>query len=113
MMEIIEGKWFRLPLLGTDNFRTLMSLGVKYDKSKGMLVDEGTNKSLLIPFLSEVIKQDVIIYKVCAICETNIDCRICEYSSECDYHNSSSLCMCNNCLGREESYAFYIASQIE
>jgi hypothetical protein len=107
-MEIVEGEWFRLPHLGMDNFRTLMSLGVRYDKAKGMLIDEGTNKNLLVTFLSDVLKEEIIIYKKCAVCKNKVDCRICEYNSDCDYHNSSASCLCKDCLKNEENYACYI-----
>jgi len=108
MIEIVEGEWFRLPHLGTDNFKTLMSLGLKYDKAKGMLIDSETNKNLLITFLTQVLKDDVQIYKKCAICEARIDCRTCEYSSDCDFLKASENCLCSKCLEREESYAYYI-----
>jgi hypothetical protein len=107
-MKIVEGEWFRLPHLGVDNFRTLMSLGVKYDRVKGMLVDEGTNKTLLIAFLTDVLGEEVLIYKRCALCKSEIDCRICEYGTVCDYYNASSTCLCRECLKSEESYARYI-----
>ncbi|MGQ9781763.1 MAG: hypothetical protein ACUVQ8_05880 [Nitrososphaeria archaeon] len=107
-MKIIEGEWFRLPRLGVDNFRTLMSLGVKYDKIKGMLVDEGTNKALLITFLSDVLEEEIKIYKRCALCKSEIDCGTCEYNIECDYFNASSLCLCRECSNGEENYAKYI-----
>lgn len=107
-MEIVEGEWFRLPHLGMDNFRTLMSLGIQYDKAKGMLIDEGTNKRLLVTFLKEILKEDIIIYKTCAICKNKVDCRTCEYNEECDYHNASSLCLCKDCLKNEENYINYI-----
>jgi len=107
-MEIVEGEWFRLPHLEMDNFRTLMSLGLKYDKAKGMLIDDGTNKNLLVTFLTEVMREDVIIYKKCAICKNKVDCRTCGYNGECDYRNASSLCLCKDCLESEENYANYI-----
>jgi hypothetical protein len=109
-MEILEGEWFRLPYVGTDDFKTLMSLGLKYDKSKGMLIDDGTNKKLLVMFLTEVLKEDVIIYKKCAICLKKVDCRTCEYNHKCDYYNSSTPCLCKDCLKSEENYASYIMS---
>jgi hypothetical protein len=108
-MEIFEGEWFRLPYLGTDDFRTLMSLGLKYDKEKGMLIDDGTNKKLLVAFLTEAIREDIIICKKCAICTNKVDCRTCEYNDACDYYNSSPLCLCKSCLKSDENYANYIA----
>lgn len=107
-MKIVEGEWFRLPRLDTDNFRTLMSLGVKYDKMRGMMVNEGTNKNLLVTFLSEVLQEEVTIYKKCALCKNEVDCQNCEYDTECDYHNASSLCLCKDCLKSEENYASYV-----
>jgi len=109
-MEILEGEWFRLPYIGTEDFRTLMSLGLKYDKAKGMLIDDGTDKNLLVTFLTEVLREDVIIYKKCAICLSKVDCRTCEYDHKCDCYNSSQLCLCKDCLKSEENYASYIVS---
>jgi len=110
-MEIVEGKWFRLPRLNTNDFRTLMSLGVKYDKSRGMQVGYDANKKLLIEFLENVLKDKIVLYKECAICGKSVDCRKCEYSSKCDYHNSSEKCVCEECLAKDESYALYVIQQ--
>ncbi|MEM1985906.1 MAG: hypothetical protein QXG36_01480 [Nitrososphaeria archaeon] len=107
-MEIVEGKWFRLPRLGVDDFKTLMSLGVKYDKSKGMMINYETNKKLLVEFLENVLNDKIILYKECGICGKNIDCRSCEYSLSCDYYKVSEKCVCDECMTIDESYAFYI-----
>jgi hypothetical protein len=109
-VEILEGEWFRLPYLGTADFRTLLSLGLKYDKARGMLIDYMTNKNLLSTFLKEVLKEDITVYKKCAICAEKVDCRTCECNDACDYFNSSSLCLCKSCLKNEENYANYIMS---
>ncbi len=110
MIEIVEGEWFRLPRLGIDDFKTLMSLGLKYDKVKGLLVNSETNKNLFVIFLTQVLKDEVIIYKRCAICKARIDCKTCEYSSECDFLKASENCLCITCLEKDESYAYYIMS---
>ena len=107
-MEIVEGKWFRLPRLNTDDFKTLMSLGVKYDRSRGMLVSYQTNKKLLIEFLDAVLKDQIVLYKECAICGKNVDCRDCEYKLKCDYYNASEKCICKECMAKDESYALYV-----
>lgn len=107
-MEIVEGKWFRLPRLNVNDFKTLMSLGVKYDKVKGMMINYETNKKLLIEFLENVLNDKIILYKECGICRKIVDCRGCEYSLECDYYKASEKCVCKECLAKDESYAFYI-----
>ncbi|MEM4311004.1 MAG: hypothetical protein QXX95_01265 [Nitrososphaerales archaeon] len=115
-MKIVLNEWFKLPRLGKETFIKLMSIGVKYDKTKGFLVNEGTNLLSFSSVIKEALREEVEFYPKCAIDELVTPCDICAYREVCDRKEISSKCLCDECYNNRDIFTFYttnLASKIE
>lgn len=108
MLRLQKGKAFRLPRLGSDIFARLMKAKLKYDRKRGMFeITDNTDISSVINILKQALKDEVIFELNCIICSKSADCYECEYADVCDRSDVSSLCICKECMNRQDAYEHY------
>lgn len=109
MIRLQKGIPFRLPRVGSDTFSKLMRAKLKYDKKSGMFeVTESTDISDVISILTKALNDEVVLELECIICSKSANCAECEYGDICDRSKVSSLCICCDCLNKEDVYERYI-----
>lgn len=97
MLEIpLEGD-FRLPRLGTDGFRKLMSAGLEYDTKKGFSVKRNANLVELKMALTSQLNEDIEFIFDCFVCGERMSCADCEYHATCSIERCGR-CICSSCM---------------
>ena len=80
-MKIVMGEWFRIPRVGPDVFKRLVSeVGLIYDKYSGFKATSETDLVLLISVLRIALKEDVEVIIKCFICGAPVNCGKCRYN---------------------------------
>jgi hypothetical protein len=97
MLEIpLEGD-FRLPRVGTEGFRKLMTSGLEYDSKTGFRVKNNANLEQLKANLRSILNDEVEFVFNCFVCGERMSCTGCEYHSTCSIEKCGR-CLCSKCM---------------
>ncbi len=112
-MKVLDKKSFKLPYVDSDTYRTLMRLGLRYDRQMRTYsaedLEEDKAESVL-ELLAKILKEDVNFnqntslakpeqaVQKCLGCGKNFSCNECRYFELCETKNVSSSCICGTCL---------------
>jgi len=109
-IEITPNEWFRLPRLDREVFAALMRSGVKYDHTKGFMIDDRTNSKDVIDVLGTALNETVTVISSiskikCFTCGEDVDCQNCTYFDICP--RDSKFCLCESHKQGEQNLAEY------
>ncbi len=108
MIKLQKGIPFKLPRLGRDTFARLMRAKLKYDKKRGMFeVADTTNLSSVIAILNDALGDEIVLELQCILCLKSAECSSCEYADICYREEVSNLCICKECLSKQDAYEQY------
>ena len=96
-MKIKLESWTWLPRLGTDAFRELMRIGVKYEKKRGFYIPAAVDLQSVANIIGSATGKPVIFIFNCYICGKETDCLECEYKWACRIETTSGRCICSEC----------------
>lgn len=96
-MKIKLENWIWLPKLGTDAFKELMKVGVKYDKKKGFYIPATVDLQSVASIIGRSTGKPVSFTFSCYICGKETDCLDCEYKWACRIEMTSGRCICSEC----------------
>jgi hypothetical protein len=96
-MIIPLGEWFRLPRLGTDGFKRVLSAGVEYDSKSGFKVKENADLVALKSVLASELGEDINFFFRCFSCGIKMSCSDCPYNMLCSIEYCRK-CICSRCM---------------
>ncbi|MDG6935204.1 MAG: hypothetical protein JRN68_11005 [Nitrososphaerota archaeon] len=114
MLEIpLEGD-FRLPRVGSEGFRKLMSSGLEYDTKTGFRVKRNADLVELKMALRSQLNDEIEFKFRCFVCGETMSCTDCRYHVSCSIERCGR-CICDSCMKRglrayQESWRKLLAS---
>lgn len=97
-MAIIPiGEWFRLPRLGTEGFKRVLSAGVEYESKNGFRVKDNADLLKIKSVLSAELGEEVNFIWRCFSCGVKTSCDDCLYNSTCSIEYCRN-CICGSCM---------------
>ncbi len=107
-MKIVVGEWFRLPWVGNDVYRKLVSeAGLKHDKAKGFQATSDTDLDAVASILGGMLREEVEVSLKCFVCGGSVECGGCGYVDICRPSAVSQACVCRGCGSGEEASTLY------
>jgi len=108
-MKLVVGSWFSLPRLGTEEFRSMMKAGVRYEKGMGFMLTPGTDMREAVHLIERAIGERVELYLRCYVCLKEA-CGSCEYLDVCDRRSVSPMCLCMEHSSSYGSFEAYVSA---
>jgi hypothetical protein len=96
-MEVPLEDRFKLPRLGSESFKKLMSAGLEYESGSGFRVKRNADLVSLKAAISSEIGQDVQFTFRCFVCGDRTSCVDCAYRSTCSIEYCGR-CICQSCM---------------
>ncbi len=98
-MVILNKKAFKLPRVETEKFKTLMHLGLEYNRNEGTFcIKSYDNIEKVIEAVSAILSNEVVFLQSCTICGKDFACTNCNYYEACTSRNLPFSCVCPQCL---------------
>ena len=105
MIVIPLQEWFRLPRLGKDGFKRIVSAGVEYESKSGFRVRNNADLLNLKLVIASELNDDVQFTFRCFSCGERASCSDCVYNSGCGIE-FCGRCVCSKCM--KLGYANYV-----
>jgi hypothetical protein len=111
-MKTLHKRRFKLPFIGTEQFRELMQIGVSY-RQGFFYISNLNNVEKIVDSLSEILKEEIGFIQTCNICDKEFLCTECKYYESCPSKNLPFNCICKTCSQQKNLYEQYVQRNIQ